>query len=221
MELVPVSYFRGEKTSSWELQPSVMRDHDGRGFTLRAKESEMLNELMSRQPSLFDGLRAGLAQWVLGQHHGLRTRLLDVTRNPLVALFHACEEDAHQTTDGKFHVFAAPRPLIKPFNSDTIRVIANFAKLSREEQNVLLGKTAVDVEGDFLLDEADEYFAGNLMGAYSFAQRHLYALIREEKPYYEERIDPRNFFAVYVVEPQQSFPRIRAQSGAFLVSAFP
>ena len=35
-----------------------------------------------------------------------------------------------------------------------------------------------------------------------------------------ERIDPRHYFQVFVVEPLQSFERIRAQSGAFLISAF-
>ena len=50
--------------------------------------------------------------------------------------------------------------------------------------------------------------------------RLLYQLIRQEKPYFEERIDPRDLYQVFVVEPQQSSERIRAQSGAFLVSAF-
>ena len=50
--------------------------------------------------------------------------------------------------------------------------------------------------------------------------RRLYHLIRQEKPFFEERIDPRDFFRVFVVEPQQSFERVRAQSGAFLISAF-
>ena len=44
--------------------------------------------------------------------------------------------------------------------------------------------------------------------------------IRQEKPYFEDRIDPRDLFRVFVVEPRQSFGRIRAQSGAFLISAF-
>ena len=32
------------------------------------------------------------------------------------------------------------------------------------------------------------------------------------------KIDPRDLFRIFVVEPQQSFERIRAQSGAFLIS---
>ena len=37
---------------------------------------------------------------------------------------------------------------------------------------------------------------------------------------HKERIDPRDFYRVFVVEPQMSFERIRAQFGAFLLSAF-
>ena len=50
--------------------------------------------------------------------------------------------------------------------------------------------------------------------------RHLYHYIRQEKPQFEKTIDPRDLFRVFVVEPKQSFERIRAQEGAFIVSAF-
>ena len=50
--------------------------------------------------------------------------------------------------------------------------------------------------------------------------RLLHQLIRQEKPYFEGRIDPMDFYQVFVVEPQQSSERLRAQVGAFLVSAF-
>ena len=44
--------------------------------------------------------------------------------------------------------------------------------------------------------------------------------IRQEKPYFENRMEPRDLYRVFVVEPRQTFDRIRAQSGAFLISAF-
>ena len=58
------------------------------------------------------------------------------------------------------------------------------------------------------------------MGTYSHITQRLYDLVRQEKPVFQEIIDPRDLFRVFVVEPQQSFARIRAQSGAFLISAF-
>ena len=105
--------------------------------------------------------------------------------------------------DGKLHIFAAPRGLIKPFNSDTASIIANFARLPNYEQNMLLTLTPG-------LDNFNQ----------SDAMRQLYQMIREEKPFFEERIDLGDLFRVFVIEPQLASERIRAQSGAFLASAF-
>ena len=203
-----VIYYRGEQTSEWELRPSVMRYSKKGNLPLHSKESNMLLDLMSCRPGDFTDATSALGQWVLAQHHGLKTRLLDVTRNPLVALFSACEKK----TPGRLHVFVVPKELIKPFNSDAISIIANFCKLSRAEQNLLLGWSVKDIEEREPVQE--------FLSVYSNALNRLYHLIRQEKPNFKKLIDPRDFFRVFIVEPQQAFERIRAQSGAFLISAF-
>ena len=127
----------------------------------------------------------------------------------LVALFSACES---QKKDGRMHIFSVPRSLVKPFSSDVVSILASFAKLPCPDQNLLLGWTL----GDIKKKEPKE----GLRYDYRASMRRLYHLIRQEKPFFEERIDPRDFYRVFVVEPQQAFARIRAQSGAFLISAF-
>ena len=180
-------YFRGECNSTWDLRPSVMRQGKDGAFKLRSHEGEMLRSLISRRPEDFEGMTSALEQMVIAQHHGLKTRLLDVTRNPCVALFSTCEgrDPTCNMIDGRLHVFAVQKELVKPFDSDVVSITTNFAKLRRQFQNLLLGKTGEESHADDP-DDRLEYI-------YREAMRHLYHFIRQEKPHFEKLIDPKDF----------------------------
>ena len=197
-------FFRGESKWGWSLTPSVLREE------FHTLENIMLLELMAQRPKEFNELPSSLEHWVLAQHHGLKTRFLDITKNPLVALFHACEPNSQFVqNDARLHVFAVPHSLIKPFNSDTVSIISNFAKLSHLEQDLLLGKKFPINDDKFLLPND-----------FLKARTKLHHLIQDEKPYFQNRINLKDLFRVLIVEPQLLSERVRAQSGAFLVSAF-
>ena len=132
----------------------------------------------------------------------------------LVALFWCCS-DTNAPQPGRLHVYSLRRELIKPFNSDTVSLIANFAKLPWLDQYILLGWPMGEITSEIESGLPRGYRIG-----YQLSLNRLYQLIRKEKPYFEERIDPKDFYKVFVVEPEQSFERIQAQSGAFLISAF-
>ena len=195
-------YFRGEACTCWNLEPSVMRE-----TYFRDNEADMLTELMTRQPDAFDGLNSFFARLVMAQHYRLPTRLLDITENPLVGLYNACLDHQHDgkpcKNDGTLHIIGVPKEIVKPFNSDAISVISNFTRLSRPQQDLLLGRNT---------SLRSKHYRPTL--------RRLNHFIREEKSYFADRINPVDLFKIFVVRPQQSFARIRAQSGAFLMSAY-
>ena len=116
----PIFYFRGESNTEWDLTPSVMRRLKDKRNSLRGIEEKMLVDLRSRRPEDFAETNSALEQMVIARHHGLPTRLLDVTHNPLVALFNATEEQQDcPNADSRIHVFAVPTSLVKQFNSAT------------------------------------------------------------------------------------------------------
>ena len=201
-------YFRGHESSTYHLQPSVSRAFEcGSKRNLLGQESEMLIDLMVRRPQDFERMTTALDQWGLARHHRLPTRLLDVTRNPLVALYNACDEvkdPKKSKEDGVVHVFVVPKEMTKTFASDTISVICSFAKLPRCKQLLVLG----ELSGCSV--SIDDYHR---------ARGDLYHHIRQERPNLQELIDPRHLFQVFFVQPRYSFERVRAQSGAFLISA--
>ncbi len=79
-------YFRGEANSEWKLQPAVFRES---GKNERFDEYKLIKMATAKSWSLIGSSDSFLERLIMFQHYGLKTRLYDVTSNPLVALFFA------------------------------------------------------------------------------------------------------------------------------------
>lgn len=80
--------FRGHSDAKFcFFSPRIFRKND------LQKEEEMVNDLKRTAPHEFATCSSQLECLVKMQHYGLPTRLLDVTFNPLVALYFACCND--------------------------------------------------------------------------------------------------------------------------------
>jgi hypothetical protein len=185
-------YFRGHSKASYVLEPSVYRN---RGWI--EGESAMLKELILRCPNDFAGGISTFQALVRMQHYGLPTRLLDLTSNPLVALYFACEMHRGDDEDAQVIVFGFVDDQMKYFDSDTVNVIAN---LSRRPAG-------------FVVPAAASTAAFNKMAA----TKLLLHDVRHDRPHFDPKIRREDLLRVICVKPRLENPRIIRQEGAFLL----
>ncbi len=161
--------FRGESSAGWPLFPGIMRD----GFEhLWANERRATRDLVSVHPGEFQPDQTMFDRLVRMQHFGLPTRLLDVTLNPLVALFNASAPQVDKDgkpMDGKVYRFSLPYDCQKYYDSDTVSFVANLSNMSAEECNKLYSNQSFSFD-DF-----------NDIGRHKEVDR-LVQFIRAEKP---------------------------------------
>lgn len=81
-------FFRGQKNSAWEVRPNIFRGDD------LASEHILIERAQRQNPVEFRNCVNNFEILTKLQHYGLGTRLLDVTLNPLVALYFATEHSS-------------------------------------------------------------------------------------------------------------------------------
>lgn len=207
------TYYRGHSVESWTLTPTAMRRSDDKDDDF---ESRMLTELISDNPSEFADDSSLLSQLVKAREFGLPTRLLDISSDPLVALFFAVQNQKWDKHNGALHVFGVPLEIMKSFGSDAVAVVCAYARLSSRDQRMLIGeKGFTEVVSEITGDKSQKSRV-----IWRDVTDRIVNEITKEGRGFTDRIDLLDLFRVFVVLPKIDERRLRQQSGAFLLSAF-
>lgn len=200
--------YRGQRDNSWANTPGLFRPHLQ---NLASKEKRAVRDILSVHPQEFASDATMFDRLVRMQHFGLPTRLMDVSLNPLVAMYFATDPGPPgKASDGQVTAFAVPEAREKYFDSDSVSCIANLANLTEAEKNDIIRIRKGRVPKTRKSEEVERI---NEESTYI----RLHQFIRAEKPYFLPIIDPIDLFKPYFVHPKLSNRRIIAQSGGFII----
>lgn len=188
-------YYRGHSNSNYILLPSIMRKQNW-----LIHERDMYNEVTIECPDEFTHCSTHLDYLVHMQHYGLPTRLLDITRNPLVALYFACEQNLKNS--GEIIVFDVEDHKIKYPGSDTVSILASLPQFTQEVKADLS-----DWASDPKISQMD----------FNTKAIRLLHEVRLEKPAFRDEIHKEDIIDCFFVLSAKKNSRIIKQDGAFII----
>ena len=188
-------FYRGHADANYSLLPSIMRSAN-----LQRNESQLYHELLINCPDDFEKCHTHLEKLVKMQHYGLPTRLLDITRNPLVGLYFACE--SRPESYGELILISPKNHEIKYPQSDTVSILASLSVFSPEKQEEFL---CLAEDPSITAEQFNQGIA------------RLIHEVRLEKPAFQAEVQRNDILSNYIVYALKNNGRIVKQDGAFIL----
>lgn len=185
-------FYRGHARKDYLINPSINRN-----AKLISAEHKMFRELIASNPVDFLDDKSTFEKLVRMQHYSMPTRLIDLTTNPLIALYFSCRSHPDRTSE--VILFRIKKEKIKFFDSDTVSCLANLARLPEEDK----------IKIDLSLNINDFNDQPSI--------KKLLHFIKEEKSFFQEKINPNDMKKIICVKGRMMNNRMISQSGAFLL----
>lgn len=222
-------FYRGENEYFETTIPTIFRS----GLE---NEHKIFRELELRYPNIFDNAKSTIDKLAIMQHYGLPTRLLDLTTNPLLALYMAIDNHTTKDFSPSIKIVFVNKEKIKYYDSDTVSVLANFAKIEPNFSVDIYGlannngkiekaqRGMAKAHYRFLgnhnklkdLHKPLKYDVGKLICENSPNVHYLLHEIKGEKPYFKDMIWAEHFDRTVVfVKPKHNNQRVINQAGLF------
>ena len=193
-------YYRGEASKKWKTLPSVLRE-----YSYNPRESFYYHEIQVRSPKDFENL-THLNKLVTMQHYETPTRLLDLTSNPLNALYFACSDQKQMSDDGKVILFPIMPGSVSYGDSDKAIILSCLPPLSSYNK--------FSIYNEINRSSVDTYNEDNE----NIHLNKLFLEICSEKNSFQRRIKFGDLLNPLFIQPNMINPRITNQQGAFLLS---
>lgn len=200
------NYYRGHASVNYKLLPSIYRGG------LLEKESVMYYELLSHNSHEFIDTKKHIDILRKMQHYGMSTRLLDITSNPLVALYFSVS--TNNNYDGEFIIFDEEENVKSNF-SDSVEILSALSTQKNEEKKKIYD-VAVNYKKNLESSTANnEKIIENFNNELPI--KNLLHEIRQKVGNFEPIIVPNDLLKSFFVVPLKDNERIIRQDGSFII----
>ena len=198
----PIYFYRGVSDAEHPIASGIYRSTEWH------EENYYFNEISVRCPEAFRALNT-IEKLTYMQHYGCPTRLLDITSNPLVALYFACQDNCDK--DGSVYIFRTYPEDVLYANSNRIQMLSKLAEFTKKEQRHLR-KLAYR---NLFREKFPQLTSGKYRDA--VVEQYFHAIKRNDGAF-ERELVPLDILRPLFVQPNKDNPRILKQDGAFVLS---